>query len=186
MLEVATSNLVVVFGPIVCRGSQSVDGAKQLGAKRVRGYRASVEIPQECLTSFCLRFGQYFDFEGTQRVLRRCRTSAQGAACTRPERNSTRRRFTSASHCCEIVASSAVSRLSKRATANAERSSAGRPRTSSRRWSTRAFIGASLAPLVSLRKESRGNTSAHADTQQQIAAARRMLRSGGLQRNPVF
>lgn len=182
MLEVVASDLVV-FGPIGGRGGQSVDGVKQLGAKRVRRYRAPVEIPQERLAGFRLRFGQYFDFEGAQREPRRCRTSVQGAACTRPARNSTRRRFTSVRHCCETVASSAVSRLSRRATANAERSSTGRPRTSSRRCSTRAFIGASLAPLVPWRKGPTDNRRLVTfRTQQRNAAARRMLPAGQRQR----
>jgi hypothetical protein len=104
-------------------------------------------------------------FEGTHRQLRRCRTSAQGAACTCPARNSARRRFTSARQRSETVASSAVSRLSRRATAKAERSSTGRPRTSSSRWSTRAFMRFSLAPRVPCGKRSTDNMSIDPDTQ---------------------
>jgi hypothetical protein len=55
MLEVAASDLVVVFGPIVCRGSQSVDGIKQFGAKRVRGYRASASASGSTSTSKVLK-----------------------------------------------------------------------------------------------------------------------------------
>jgi hypothetical protein len=146
MPEVVTPGAILVFGPVFCRGGQTVDGVKQVDPERVRSYRASVEIPEECLARLCLRFGQYLNIEGTHRELRRCRTSVQGAACTRPARNSARRRFTSARHSSETVASSAVSKLSRSATAKAERSSTGRPRTSSRRWSTRAFMRVSLAP----------------------------------------
>lgn len=55
MLEVVASDLVVVFGPIVCRGSQSVDGVKQLGAKRVGGYRAAAAASGSTSTSKVLR-----------------------------------------------------------------------------------------------------------------------------------
>lgn len=138
MLEVVVPGAILVFRPVSRGFAQTIDGIKQLDPKRIGGNWASVEIPKECLARLCLRFGQYFNVEGAHRELRRRRTSAQGAACTRPARNSARRRFTSARHSSEVVVSSAVSRLSRRATAKAERSSTGRPRTSSRRWSTRA------------------------------------------------
>jgi len=149
MLEVISPGAILVCRPIARGFAQTIDGIKQLDPKRIGGNWASVEIPEECFARLRLRFGQYFNVEGAHREPRRWRTSAQGAACTRPARNSARRRFTSARHSSETVASSAVSRLSRRATAKAERSSTGRPRTSSRRWSTRAFMRFSLAPRVS-------------------------------------
>jgi hypothetical protein len=159
MPEVIVPGAICVFGPILGCGGQSVDCVKQLNPKTLCGHWASVEIPEECFTSLYLCIGQYFNFEVIHRELRRCRTSAQGAACTRPARNSVRRRFTSTRHMSESFTSSAVSRLSRSATAKAERSSAGRPRTSSRRWSTRAFMGSSLAPLVPCGVEPMDNIS---------------------------
>ncbi len=148
MPEMIVPRAILVFWPVPGRDGQTIDGVKQFNAKCVCDHWASIEIPEKRLARLCLRIGQYFNLEGIHRELRRCRTSAHGAACTRPARNSARRRFTSARHRSETVASSAVSRLSSSATAKAERSSTGRPRTSSRRWSTRAFIGLSLAPRV--------------------------------------
>jgi len=166
MLEVVAPSPVVVFGPIPGGGGQAVDGIEKLSAKRVCDDRAPFEVPKKCLSGLCLRFGQYLDVERTQREPRRLRTSAQGAGCTRPERNSARRRMTSARHWSEIVASSAVSRLSRSATAKAERSSTGRPRTSSKRWSTRAFMIVSLALQTRGRKGSMDNMSIDTDTHQ--------------------
>jgi hypothetical protein len=166
MLEVVAPKSVFIFGPILCGGGQPIDCVKQFRAEGVCDDRASFEVPLKSLAGFCLRFGQYLDVERTQREPRRCRTSAQGAACTRPERNSARRRIISARHCSEIVASSAVSRLSRSATAKAERSSTGRPSTSSKRWSTRAFMSVSLAPQVVRRKGSMDNMSIDTDTHQ--------------------
>ena len=171
------SGAIVVFGPVICRDGQAIDGIKQFHPERVRGHRASVEIPKECLACLRLRFGQYFNLEGTHRELRRCRTSAQGTARTRPARSSVRRRFTSARHSSETAASSAVSRLSSRATAKAERSSAGRPRTSSRRWSTRAFMGFSLAPRVPCENRTTDNMPIDTAPQLQEAASPQLLSS---------
>lgn len=159
MPEAIVPGAIFVFWPIRSREGQSIDCVKQLTPKRFCGHRTSVEVPEECFTRLCLCIGQYFNFEVNHRELRRCRTSTQGATCTRPARNSLRRRFTSTRHVSESIASSAVSRLSRSATAKAERSSAGRPRTSSRRWSTRAFMGVSLAPLLPGGVESRDNMS---------------------------
>lgn len=158
--EVIVPGPICVFGPIPGCDGQSVDCVKQLTPKTLCGHLASVEITEEGFTSLCLYIGQYFKFEAIHREPRRCRTSSQGAACTRPARNSLRRRFTSTRHRSESFAASGVSRLSRSATAKAERSSAGRPRTSSRRWSTRAFMGVSLAPLIPGGVESRDNMSA--------------------------
>jgi hypothetical protein len=170
MLEVVMPDAILVFRPVSRRLAQTIDGIEQFDSKRVGGNWASVEISEERLACLCLRFGQYFNVERTHRELRAWRTSTQGAACTRPARNSARRRLTSARHSSETVASSAVSRLSRRATAKAERSSTGRPRTSSRRWSTRAFMGFSLAPRVSRGKGSTDNMSVNADAQWRPAA----------------
>ncbi len=164
MPEVVASSAILVFGPIFCRVGQIIDSVEQLDRERIRSYRASLEIPEECFARLRLRLGQNFNMERTHRELRRCRTSVQAAACTRPARNSARRRFTSVRHNSETAASSAVSRLSSRATAKAERSSTGRPSTSSSRWSTRAFIGFSLAPRARCGKGSTDNISIDADT----------------------
>lgn len=166
MLEMVVPSTILIFRPVSRRFAQAIDRIEQLDPKCIGSYWASVEIPEERLTQLCLRSGQYFNVEGAHKELTRWRTSAQGAACTRPARNSTRRRFTSARHSSEIVASSAVSRLSRRATAKAERSSTGRPRTSSRRWSTRAFMGFSLALRGSCGKDSTDNMSVNADAEQ--------------------
>ena len=175
--EVVASGAIVVGGPVICRDGQAIDGVEQFHPERVRSHRASVEIPAECRAGLRLRFGQDFNIEGSHRELRRCRTSAQGTARTRPARNSARRRFTSARHSSETVASSAVSRLSSRATARAERSSAGRPRTSSRRWSTRAFMGFSLAPRVPCENRTTDNMPIDTAPQLQEAASPQLLSS---------
>ena len=180
--EVVVPGAIAIFGPVHCRDGQAIDGVEQLHPERVRSYRASVEIPEECLAR--LRCGQDFNIEGTHRELRCRRTSAQGTARTRPALNSARRRFTSTRHSSETVASSAVSRLSSRATAKAERSSTGRARTSSRRWFTRAFMRFSLAPRVPREKRSTDNISIDTDPQlQEAASPPHVLWSGHLGRS---
>lgn len=148
MPEVMVPSAIVVFGPMPGCDGQTVDCVKQFAPKRICGHWASIEVPAKCFMRIRLCSGQYFNLEGIHRELMCCRTSAQEMACTRPARNSVRRRPTSTRHTSESVASSAVSRLSSSATAKAVCSSTGRPRTSSRRSSTRAFMEFSLAPLV--------------------------------------
>ncbi len=164
MLEVVASNAGLIFWPVSRCIAQAINRIKQLDSKCIGSDWTSIEIPEERLARSRLRFGQNFTVEGTHRVLRRCRTPAHGAACTRPARRSSRRRFTSTRHNSDTDASSAVSRLSRRATAKAERSSTGSPRTASNRWSTWAFMTVSLAPRGQCGKSSTDNISIDPDT----------------------
>ena len=141
MAEMVVTNATFVFWPVVGGSAKAIDCTEKLASEGFCGNRASFEVPEKCFASLRLRVRQYRNVEGTHKEPRRWRTSVQGAGCTCPACNSSRLRFTSTLHASEIATSSALSRLSKSATAKAERSSAGRPRTSSNRWSTRAFMG---------------------------------------------
>lgn len=70
---------------------------------------------------------------GAHSALMRARASAQGTAAEAPERSASRRRRSSRFHASETLASSLPSRLSINVAATAERSSAGRPSTSSKK-----------------------------------------------------
>ena len=145
VFEVIAMRPVVIPGPVACRLGQAVDRLNHGGAERIRGQWAAFEVPEKCRANFSFRIRKDSDCESSHREPRRCFTSDQGRGRTAPERNSSRRRFTSARHASEMLAVSASSRLSSNATATAERSSAGSARTSSKTWSTRAFMGTSLA-----------------------------------------
>ena len=145
-LEVIAMRSVFVSGPVTRRRGKAIDPLENLRAERIRRKRASFEVPEKGRTNVGFRFRKNDDCESSHREPRRCFTSDQGIARTTPACNSSRRRFTSARHASEMLALSASSRLSSNATATAERSSAGSARTSSNRWSTRAFMHTSLAP----------------------------------------
>lgn len=138
---------VIVRWPYVSPITQVVDRLKHCGAKRVRGNRTALEIPEECLAELMLCLGQDLDREPSHIALMRARTSAQGAACTEPARSSSRLRNNSARQAAATEPSSPVSRLSMSATATAERSSAESRRTSPSTWSTRALMRQSIAPI---------------------------------------
>ena len=71
MPEVVASSAILVFGPIFCRVGQTIDSVEQFDPERIRSHRASLEIPEEGFARLCLRFGQYFNIEGTLSELRR-------------------------------------------------------------------------------------------------------------------
>lgn len=146
----------------LCRGGEPAYRIKEFSSECIGYERASFEVPVKSFPR--LRLRQNLQVEGIHREFRRCRTSAQGATCTWPARSSARRLLTSARQRSEIVVSSALSRLSSNATARAERSSAGRLRTSSSRWSTRAFMKASLALANSRVEGPRDDMSIDTDT----------------------
>jgi hypothetical protein len=177
VLEMVAVRSVFILGPIAGSLGQAVDGLKHFSTKCVRRDRASLEVPAKRCANIGLRVGKNDDGETSHRVLRRCFTSDQGNARTTPERNSLRRRLTSSRHASEMLAVSASSRLSSNAAATAERSSAVSARTSSKTWSTRAFMDASLA-LNGLPHNKSVNTDAHGRPLPSVAPFRgRRLRS---------
>jgi hypothetical protein len=136
---------ILVFGPHQRIDRKSINRLKRFSSKSLGRDRAAIEIPKECLSDFCLCFGQNFDCEARHRALSLALASAQGAALTVPARRAACRALISCRHASVIEESSLPSRLSSSATVNAERSSGGNPRASSRMWSTWAFMGLSLA-----------------------------------------
>ena len=138
-------NSVCVRRPHIGTVRQAVNGVKHLHAKSICCNGAAFKIPEECLAELLLRLGQDLDDEPRHIALRRARTSDQGAACTKPARSSARRRSNSARQAPATELSSLVSKLSIRAAATAERSSAeSRSRSPSTR-SMRAFMAQSIA-----------------------------------------
>jgi hypothetical protein len=137
---------VIVCRPHVSLVGQSVDRLKHLGAEGVRSDRTALEVQKESLAKLPLGLRQNLDCEPGHIALKRARTSDQGAPCTAPARSSDRRRNNSVRQASDTELSSPVSRLSMSAAATAQRSSAESRRTSSRTWSTRAFMRQSIAP----------------------------------------
>ncbi len=133
-------NSIVVYGPHISAISQTVNCVKNLHAKSICCNWAALVIPEECLTEFPLGFRQNLDCEPSHIALMRARTSGQGPPCTTPARRSARRRNNSARQASATELSSLVSRLSIRAAATAERSSAESRSTSSSTRSIRAFM----------------------------------------------
>lgn len=134
---------VLVLRPHRRVGFEKVDRVEHLGSERVGCNRASLEVPEECASNLCLCLRQDFDDEANHRALSHALASDQGTALTIPARNAVRRSLGSCRQASEIAESSLPSKLSSSATTSAERSSVGRPRDSSSRWSTRAFIAQS-------------------------------------------
>lgn len=130
---------ILVFGPHQRIDTKPIDRFKRLGAKRIGCDRAALEVPQKCFSDFCLRLGQNFNCEARHRALSLALASIQETGFTSPARRAACRARTSCRHAWVIEASSLPSRLSSSATVNAERSSGGSSRASSRMWSTRAF-----------------------------------------------
>lgn len=102
--------------------------------------RAALEVPEKGLAKLCLGLREYLYPEPPHSAVSRARTSDQGTPAVAPERSASRRRRSSCFHASETLWSSLPSRLSISAAATAERSSTGRPSTSSSTWSTRAFM----------------------------------------------
>ena len=138
-------NYVLVFRPHQRIGTELINCFKCLGSKSVGCNRAALKVPKECLSCFCLRLGQNLDFKADHRALSLALASAQETALTVPSRSAAWRALISCRQASVIAESSLPSRLSSSATVKAERSSAGKPRASSKMWSTRAFMRQSLA-----------------------------------------
>lgn len=145
VFEVVAVRSVIVLRPVGSRFGQTVNRFKHIDAERIRSERASFEIPEEPRTNICFRIRKNDNGKASHRDPRRCLTSDHGTARTAPECSSSRRRFTSSRQASDMLALSALSRLSSNATATAERSSAGSARASSKTCSTRAFMRVSLA-----------------------------------------
>lgn len=145
LAENAEVNTVIVRRSNVSLVGQSVDRLEDLGAQGVRSDRTALEVPNEGLAKLPLGVRQNLDGEPTYIALKRARTLGQGAPCTAPAQSCVRRRNNSVRQASDTELSSPVSRLSMSAAATAEHSSAESRRTSSRTWSTRAFMGQSVA-----------------------------------------
>jgi hypothetical protein len=141
---------ILVFGPHQRTGTKLINCFKCLGSKSVGRNRAALEVPKECLPYFCLGLGQNLDFKAGHRALSRALASTQETALTVPARSAAWRALISCRQASVIAESSLPSRLSSSATVKAERSSAGKPRASSKMWSTWAFMQQSLALKFSL------------------------------------
>lgn len=128
--------------------------------------RASFEVPEKRFAHVCFRLREHDDGE-CHGVRNRCFTSAHGIGRTWPARSWSRRRPSSSRHALDTVSASASSKLSSSAMATADRSSTGSARTSSKSWSTRAFMASSPASARSPHNRSFGT-----DTQRQGAAIR--------------
>jgi hypothetical protein len=139
------ANPIFIRRPHVRSVDQPVNRFKHLGTKRIRSDGTSIEVPQECLSELPLSIGENLNDEPGHIALMRARTSAHGAPLTTPLRSWVRRSSSSARQASATEPSSAVSRLSMRAAATAERSSAESRRTSSSTWSMRAFMCQSIA-----------------------------------------
>jgi len=136
---------ILVFWPHQWIDSKSINCLKCLGPKSIRRNRAALEVPEKGLSDFCLGLGQNLNSEADHRALSRALASAQETALTVPARRAACRALISWRQASVIEESSLPSRLSSSATVKAERSSAGKPRASSRMWSTWAFMQRSLA-----------------------------------------
>ena len=155
---------ILVFGPHQRIEAKPINCLKCLGSKSAGRNRAALEVPKESLSYFCLNLGQNLDSKAGHRALSLALASAHETALTVPARSAACRALISCRQASVIEESSLPSRLSSSATAKAERSSAGKPRASSRMWSTWAFMRQSLAlkpTLVTACSESTPNLSFH-------------------------
>lgn len=136
---------IFFFRPRQCIDSKPINSLKCFGSESVGRNGATLEIPEEGLSDFCLCLGQNLDLKSGHRALSLALASAQETALTAPARRAACRSLISCRHASVIDESSLPSRLSSSATVKAERSSGGNPRASSRMWSTWAFMQQSLA-----------------------------------------
>lgn len=137
---------VRIFRPHQCIDRKSINYLKCLGSKRVSRNRAASEVPKKGFPDFFLCLGKNFDYIAGHKALNRALASSQETALTVPDRSAACRARISCRHASAIEESSLPSRLSISATVNAERSSGGNPRASSRIWSMWVFMSRSLAP----------------------------------------
>ena len=139
---------VFVNWPAQWRVANLVNSAEDFNEKPTRGQGAPLAIPDKCIADVCFGFRSENNFKVAHKAPRRARASGQGTACVAPERSAFVRRRISSAQALPIVASSSPSRLSSSAMTRAERSSGASANASSRRWSMRAFMLASLALQV--------------------------------------
>jgi hypothetical protein len=143
--ENISPDCILVFGAHQRTDTKPINGPKGLGSKSIGRNWAALKVPEECLSDFCLSLGQNLDYKASHRVLSLALASVQETAFTVPARRAACRDLISCRQASAIEESSLPSRLSSSATVKAARSAAGRPRASSRRWSTWAFMRQSLA-----------------------------------------
>jgi len=143
--ENISPDCILVFGPHQRIDTKPINCPKCLGSKGVGRNWAARKVPKECLSDFCLGIGQNLDSKAGHRVLSRALASAQETAFTVPVRRGACRDLISCRQASAIEESSLPSRPSSSATVKAARSAAGRPRASSRMWSTWACMQRSLA-----------------------------------------
>jgi hypothetical protein len=136
---------ILVFRPHQCIDTKPINCLKCLGSKSVGRNWAALKVPEECFSDFCLCLGQNLDSKAGHRALSLALASTQEMALTVPALRAACRDLISCRQASVIEESPLPSRLSSSATVKAERSSAGRPRASSRMWSTWAFMKRSLA-----------------------------------------
>ena len=135
---------VLVFRPHQCIDTEPINCLSCLGSKSVGRNWAALKVPVEGFPNFCLCLGQNLNSKAGHRALSLALASVQEVAFTVPARRAACRDLISFRQASVIEESSLPSRLSISATVKAERSSAGRPRASSRMWSTWAFMRRSL------------------------------------------
>lgn len=143
--ENMTSDRILVFRPHQCIDTESINCLKCFDSKSVGRNWTALKIPEESFSDFCLSLRQNLDFKAGHRAFSLALASVQETALTVPARRAACRNLISCRQASVIEESPLPSRLSSSATVKAERSSAGRPRASSRMWSTCAFIKRSLA-----------------------------------------
>ena len=173
LLENAEVDPVLIFGPGVRVFLQVINLLQHLRAEGVREDGATLEVPEESLSKFCLCLRQNLNYESRHQPVIRAFASAQGTGFTAPDRRDSRRRNNSPCQASEITRSSPPSKLSSSAMATAERSSGGSSRTSSSKRSMRAFMIGSLAlrylPRV-IRRETRSFKAANPKSRPQAAS----------------
>lgn len=143
--ENISPDCILVFGAHQRIDTKPINCPKCLASKSVGRNWAALEVPEECLSDFCLGLGQNLDCKAGHRVLSLALASAQETAFTVPARRAACRDLISCRQASAIEESSLPSRLSSSATVKAARSAAGRPRALSRMWARWAFMQGSLA-----------------------------------------
>jgi hypothetical protein len=141
------TDAVFIFRPHICIGVKIVDLLQHFRPEGIREDRATLKVPKKRLSKLSLRLGKNFDGEPSHKSFIRARASAHGVALVAPDLRRSRRSSNSLRHAWETERSSLPSKLSRRASTTAERSSGSKARASANRWSTRAFMPQSLALL---------------------------------------
>ena len=141
-----TKSIAIFIGrPAQWRAANVLNHIKHFSAKSICGKCVPLSISKKGIGYVSLRSRSKNNNKLAHRALRRARASAHGTAWATPERRSLLRWRISSAQALTTEASSSPSRLSSSATTTAERSLGSSASASSIRWSTRAFMGVSLA-----------------------------------------